>query len=91
MPKLAWEVNGVSVQTQVIVAFIMCALGLLSMNLFGLLIAIALGFFWLGPACAEQAIKCNRNPNWAFAIGCIFTLLGALAYWIYTGIVGVKK
>jgi len=86
--------DGVSLTTKIIVGIII----MINMfvfptpqNIVASLGTMALGFIWFGPACAERAGEYNRNPNWAFAIGCLFTLIGYPAYWIYTKIVGVKK
>jgi len=86
--------DGVSLTTKIIVGIIFIIMMVVNPTpekIIGLLIGMALGFIWFGPACAERAGEYNRNPNWAFVIGGVFLLIGYAAYWIYTKIVGVKK
>jgi len=54
---------------------------------FGLLF----GWFWCAPSGAHLANDYNRNPNWGFALGCLFNLVGVAFYWFYCWVFGIKK
>jgi hypothetical protein len=38
---------------------------------------------WCGFKCAKWATRIKKSPDWAYAIGFLFGLLGLLGYWIY--------
>jgi hypothetical protein len=51
----------------------------------------ACAWFWFAPYLVGIAKENNRNQNWAFGIGVIFSVLGVISYWIYIWVVGGNK
>jgi hypothetical protein len=85
--------NASYIHTKKIVAVIGIFLGICSIITWDWIgvIAILIGYFWIGPWCANIAEDDGREPNSAFVVGALFGLLGLLFYWVWVKLTSVKR